>query len=57
MAAIDEIFALVKEQGASDLHLTSGAPPLLRMSGNLKPIEYEPLMSPYGRYPSSTSLY
>ena len=45
MAAIDEIFALVKEQGASDLHLTSGAPPLLRMSGNLKPIEYEPLTS------------
>ncbi len=45
MAAIDEIFALVKEQGASDLHLTSGAPPLLRISGNLRPIEYEPLTS------------
>jgi twitching motility protein PilT len=31
------------EQGASDLHLTTGLPPLLRIDGRLVPTNYEPL--------------
>jgi twitching motility protein PilT len=41
MARIDEILKLVKEQGASDLHLTSGAPPMVRIHGEITPIPYE----------------
>jgi len=43
MAAIDELFSLIKEQGASDLHLTTGAPPYLRLHGEMRPLEYEQL--------------
>jgi len=32
------LLALVKEEGASDLHLTVGRPPILRVSGGLKPL-------------------
>ena len=40
MARIDEILKLVKEQGASDLHLTSGSPPMVRIHGEITPIPY-----------------
>jgi twitching motility protein PilT len=43
MASIDEIFALIKEHGASDLHMTTGAPPMLRVSGEMQPIQYDQL--------------
>jgi twitching motility protein PilT len=43
MAAIDELFSLIKEQGASDLHLSTGAPPFLRLHGDMRPLEYEEL--------------
>jgi twitching motility protein PilT len=43
MARIDEILKLVKEQGASDLHLTSGSPPMVRIHGEITPIPYEQL--------------
>ncbi len=43
MAAIDEIFKLIKEHGASDLHMSSGAKPTLRINNDLVPIEYEAL--------------
>jgi twitching motility protein PilT len=40
VAAIDEIFKIVKEQGASDLHMASGAKPMLRIGNELQPIDY-----------------
>lgn len=40
MAAIDAIFKEMKERGASDLHLVVGFPPLLRLRGELVPIDY-----------------
>lgn len=43
MAAIDELFKVMVEQGASDLHLTSGAPPYLRLHGNMVPMNYKDL--------------
>jgi len=43
MARIDSILKLVKEQGASDLHMTTGSPPMVRINGELTPIPYEPL--------------
>lgn len=45
MPRIDSILQLVQAQGASDLHLVSGSPPMLRIHGELQPIEYEPLTS------------
>jgi twitching motility protein PilT len=38
MVAIDQLLAQVIEQNASDLHLTVGIPPVLRIHGELKPI-------------------
>jgi len=43
MAAIDELFKIMVEQGASDLHITSGAPPYLRLHGGLVPMNYKDL--------------
>ncbi len=40
MASIDDIFGLIKEHGASDLHMTTGAPPMLRVSGEMVAINY-----------------
>jgi twitching motility protein PilT len=45
MATIDELFKLMVEQGASDLHITSGAPPYLRVHGNMIPLNYKELSS------------
>ena len=38
MAKIDEYFTMMKEQGASDLHMVIGFPPLLRLRGDLVPL-------------------
>ena len=43
MATIDELFKIMVEQGASDLHVTSGAPPFLRLHGNMHPLNYKEL--------------
>ncbi|MBC7742690.1 MAG: type IV pilus twitching motility protein PilT [Bdellovibrionaceae bacterium] len=43
MATIDDLFRLMVEQKASDLHLTSGAPPFLRLHGNMVPLNYRHL--------------
>ncbi len=43
MARIDAILKLVKEQGASDLHLTTGSPPMIRLHGEITAIPHEPL--------------
>lgn len=45
MATIDELFKLMTEQGASDLHLASGAPPYLRIHGSMVPLNYRELSS------------
>jgi len=45
MAKIDAFFNLMFEQKASDLHLSSGNPPILRISGELHRVEYPPLES------------
>jgi twitching motility protein PilT len=36
MAKIDELFKVMVSKGASDLHLTSGSPPLLRLHGEME---------------------
>jgi twitching motility protein PilT len=43
MAAIDELFKIMIEQNASDLHLASGAPPYLRVHGIMVPMNYRDL--------------
>jgi twitching motility protein PilT len=45
MATIDELFRLMVDQGASDLHITSGAPPYLRLHGNMISLNYRELSS------------
>jgi len=45
MAKIDAFFKLMNEQGASDLHLTSGLPPALRIRGEIERIKYKILDS------------
>lgn len=39
MAVLDDFFRLMVEKKASDLHMTIGAPPMLRLSGEMTPIE------------------
>jgi len=39
MAQIDAFFRQMKEQGASDLHMVIGFPPLLRLRGELVPLD------------------
>lgn len=43
MASIDELFKIMIEQGASDLHITSGAPPYLRLHGSMVPMNFKNL--------------
>ncbi|MCF6179118.1 MAG: type IV pilus twitching motility protein PilT [Geopsychrobacter sp.] len=37
MAKIDKLFQMLQQQGGSDLHLSPGNPPMIRVSGQLKP--------------------
>jgi len=43
MAKIDAFFKLMHEQGASDLHLAAGSPPILRIRGDLHRVKYDAL--------------
>src|SRR5688500_16106892 len=43
MAKIDAFFNLMFDQKASDLHLSSGNPPILRINGELHRVDYPPL--------------
>ena len=43
MARIDSFLRLVVEQGASDLHLGAGAPPTVRLNGELVPLPFRAL--------------
>lgn len=40
MAKIDAFFKLMHEQGASDLHLVAGQPPMLRIVGEIERVKY-----------------
>ena len=37
--SLDEVLAMMMDAGASDLHLTAGAPPTIRHNGQLMPLE------------------
>jgi twitching motility protein PilT len=43
MAKIDQLFQIMQQQGASDLHLTTGAPPTLRLNGEMVHLQYHNL--------------
>src|SRR5512138_3405764 len=43
MARIDALFRMMKEQGASDLHLSTGNPPIFRLHGEMVRLNYKPL--------------
>jgi twitching motility protein PilT len=45
---IPELLELVLNRGASDLHLTSGSPPVLRLHGDLVPMTEYPALSAQG---------
>ncbi len=39
---IDDLLQQVMDKKASDLHLSASAPPIVRVSGKLQPLDYEP---------------
>jgi twitching motility protein PilT len=43
VARIDKLFKMLKDQGASDLHLSSGAPPIFRLHGEMVSQDFAPL--------------
>jgi len=43
MAKLDDLFKVMVQSGASDLHLTSGAVPSLRVHGDIQPLKYRAL--------------
>jgi twitching motility protein PilT len=43
MAKLDELFKMMVSQGASDLHITTGSPPQLRLHGDMHAMEFKPL--------------
>ncbi len=45
MARIDKILQLVKDADATDLHLASGSPPIIRKMGDLESTSHKPLTS------------
>jgi twitching motility protein PilT len=45
MAQIDTFFRQMKEHGASDLHMVVGFPPLLRLRGELVPLDGAPVLT------------
>ncbi len=45
---IPELLEVVLERGASDLHLTVGAPPTIRLHGDLVRLDEYPVMTPKG---------
>lgn len=43
MAKLDDLFRTMVSQGASDLHLTTGSPPQLRLHGDMQALEFKEL--------------
>jgi twitching motility protein PilT len=46
MADLHELLRIMFERGASDLHITSGSPPQIRIDGTLAPIDGEEPLNP-----------
>jgi len=40
---ITELLTFAVQEGASDVHLSSGEPPMLRIHGDIKRLEHSPL--------------
>ena len=38
-----KLFRLMQKEGASDLHVKAGRPPMLRLAGSIRPLKMEPL--------------
>jgi twitching motility protein PilT len=49
MAKIDSLFKMMKQQGASDLHISTGASPLFRLHGEMEKLNYPPLSDQQAR--------
>lgn len=49
MAKIDALFNMMKQQDASDLHISSGAPPIFRLNGEMEKLNYPPLSDQQAR--------
>ena len=43
MITMEELLALLVRQGGSDLHVSVGSPPRIRVDGMLLPVEHPPL--------------
>ena len=43
MANMHQLLKAMIEKGASDLHITTGSPPQLRIDGSLRPLKMPPL--------------
>jgi len=43
MAKIDALFRMMREQGASDLHLSTGNPPIFRLHGEMERLNFKAL--------------
>ena len=46
MPNLHQLLKAMIEKGASDLHITTGAPPQLRIDGRLVPLKSPPLSAP-----------
>ncbi|MGQ0645238.1 MAG: type IV pilus twitching motility protein PilT [Elusimicrobiota bacterium] len=45
IAGLEDILKTIHEKGASDLHLKAGRPPMIRLSGDLTPLDGAPALS------------
>lgn len=45
-ASLHQMLKVMVENGASDLHITTGAPPMIRIDGKLVPLKHPPLKPP-----------
>src|SRR5438128_2182873 len=43
MAKLDQYFRMMPERRASDLHFATGAPPMMRISGEMTPLDNTPI--------------
>lgn len=44
MATVEQLLIMGKDMGASDIHITVGMPPMVRVNGSLTPLDYPKLM-------------
>ena len=44
--SIDDLLTMMEPLGASDLHVSAGSPPVVRVHGELQPLEERPVLSP-----------